>query len=471
MMRYRPFKSVPGGNRPSSVACTESCDTLDRLVDAAPTTVCVKSPGVSSFILDMLTLMKFVLPFLLGSSILPAACEFDLVIRNGQLIDPANRRNGRFDLAISKGRIARVAPSIPAGAGCKTVDATGLIVTPGLIDIHAHVYANTGIEKEIAGETSFMPDAIAPRTGVTTIVDAGTSGWQNFEDFKHRSIDRSKTRVLAFINIAGRGMSGSKFEQDTSAMDAQALAAMVTKHKDVVVGIKTAHYGAPDWIAVDRSVEAGKIANVPVMVDFGTHHREARPIEKLLMEKLRPGDIYTHLYSGLRYEQLPSGKMNPVLFEARKRGIIFDLGHGNGSFFWTVAKAAIAEKFFPDTISTDLHLRSWMEGMKDINNVMSKFLIHGVPLEEVIRKTTVEAAKAIRRPELGTLSVGAEADIAVLKLEKGKFGYLDNRRQRVAGDQRLTTEMTLRAGSVVYDLNGLASDDWKPGTLPGARMQ
>ncbi len=419
----------------------------------------------------MLTLMRFVLFFALTAATLSAACEFDMVIKNGHVIDPANRRNARMDVAIASGKIARVAPKIAAAAECKVVDATGLYVVPGLIDIHAHVYANTGIEKELAGETSFVPDAIAPRTGVTTIVDAGTSGWKNFEDFRHRIIDRSKTRVLALINIAGLGMSGSKNEQNTADMDAAGLAAIAKKHKDVVVGVKTAHYGAPDWIAVERAVEAGKLADMPVMVDFGTSHRQARPIETLLMEKLRPGDIYTHLYSGLRYEQLPTGKLNPVLWEARKRGVLFDLGHGNGSFFWTVAKAGFAEKFLPDTISTDLHLRSWMEGMKDINNVMSKFLIHGVPLEDVIRRTTVAAAKAIHRPELGTLTEGAGADVAVLRLDRGKFGFLDNRKPRVMGNQRLATELTIRAGQVLYDLNGLASVDWKPGTLPGARMQ
>jgi dihydroorotase len=136
-----------------------------------------------------------------------------------------------------------------------------------------------------------------------------------------------------------------------------------------------------------------------------------------------------------------------------------------------VAKAAFAEKLWPDVISTDLHLRSWMEGMKDMNNVMSKLLIHGLPLTEVIQKSTDEAARAIRRPELGTLSVGAEADVAVLRLERGKFGYLDNRRQRVDGNLRLSTELTLRAGKVIYDLNGLAAEAWKPGTLPGARLQ
>ncbi len=417
----------------------------------------------------MLTLMRLLLiyPFLLGA--LSAACPFDLVIKNGHVIDPANARDGRMDVAIAGGKIARVAATIETAADCKIVDAAGLYVTPGLIDIHAHVYANTGIIAELAGETSFMPDAIAPRSGVTTIVDAGTSGWRNFEDFKKRIVDRSKTRVLALINIASLGMTGSKNEQNAEEMDGKALAGMAMRHKDIVVGVKTAHYGAPNWIAVDQALVAGVAANLPVMVDFGSRRAE-RTIEELLMKKLRPGDIYTHLYSGLRNEQLPSGKMNPVLWEARKRGVIFDLGHGNGSFFWTVAKAAIAEGFLPDTLSTDLHLRSWMEGMKDFNNVMSKFLVHGVPLKDVIRMSTLSPAKAIKRADLGTLSVGSEADVAVLRLSKGTYGYLDNRAQKVMGDQRLTTELTLKGGRTMYDLNGLNAPEWKPGTLPGTKL-
>lgn len=384
------------------------------------------------------------------------------------MIDPANNRNGILDVGIKDGKIARVAANLPS-AGCRTADATGLYVTPGLIDIHVHVYTNNGVIGQLAGDTSLLPDATAPRAGVTTVVDAGTSGWRNFEDFRKRIIDRSQTRVLALLNIAALGMSG-KNEQDANDMDPAALAAMAKKHSDVVVGVKTAHYGAPDWTAVDNAVAAGKAANIPVMVDFGTHHPETRPIEKLLLEHLRPGDIYTHLYSGLRNEQLKTGKMNPVLWEARKRGIILDCGHGNGSFFWTVAKAAFAEKLYPDTISTDLHLRSYQQGMKDMNNVMSKFLVNGLPLVEVIRASTVTPAKAIHRPDLGTLTEGRDADIAVLRVETGKFGYLDSRMQRTWGNQRITTELTLRAGKVAYDLNGLASPEWTPGTLPGTRI-
>ncbi|WP_051670506.1 amidohydrolase/deacetylase family metallohydrolase [Bryobacter aggregatus] len=413
--------------------------------------------------------MRFLLLLSVLTVSLVQACSFDLVIKNGHVIDPANNRDGRMDVAIAGGKIARVEAKIATEADCKVVDASGLYVTPGLIDIHAHVYANTGLIAQYAGEFSLMPDAIAPRSGVTTIVDAGTSGWRNFEDFKKRVIDRSRTRVLAFVNVAGLGMSGNQNEQNSADMKGDEVAAIAKRYPEIIVGVKTAHYGAPDWIAVDQALVGGVGANIPVMVDFGSRKPE-RTIEELLLKKLRPGDIYTHVFSGLRNEQLPNGKLNPVLWEARKRGVLFDLGHGNGSFFWTVAKAAFAEKFYPDTLSTDLHIRSWSEGMKDLNNVMSKFLIHGLPLQQVVRMTTSSAAKAIKRPELGTLSVGSDADVAVLRLTKGKFGYLDNRAQRVNGNLRLTTELTLRGGKTIYDLNGMAAPEWKPGTLPGARM-
>lgn len=416
----------------------------------------------------MLSLMLRLCALLILSLSAFGQCPFDLLILGGHVIDPANQRDSLLDVGIKEGKIARVAANLPS-AGCRIVDAKGLYVTPGLIDIHAHVYTNNGVIGQLAGDTSLLPDAIAPRFGITTMVDAGTSGWRNFEDFRKRIIDRSQTRVLALLNIAALGMGGRN-EQDVNDMDSAALAAMAKKHSDVVVGVKTAHFAAPDWTAVDHAVAAGKEANIPVMVDFGSHHPETRPIEKLLMEKLRPGDIYTHLYSGLRNEQLKSGKMNPVLLEARKRGIILDCGHGNGSFFWTVAKAAFAEKLYPDVISTDLHLRSWQQGMKDMNNVMSKFLVNGLSLNEVIRASTFAAAKAIRRPDLGTLTEGRDADIAILKVETGKFGYLDSRMQRTWGDRRLSTELTLRAGKVAYDLNGLASVEWTPGTLPGMRI-
>lgn len=405
--------------------------------------------------------MRFLLIFLSGLCLDAADCEYSLVIRGGHVIDPANSIDGVRDVAIQNGKIARVAGSIPVAAGCAVAEAKGLYVTPGLVDIHAHVYTNTGIIGQLTGDTSLIPDAVAPRSGVTTLVDAGTSGWRNFEDFKKRIIDRSQTRVLALLNIAALGMGG-KNEQDTADMDAAQLTAMAKRYPQIIVGVKTAHYAAPDWIAVDRAIAAAAGAKVPVMIDFGTHHPATRPIEDLLLKKLRPGDIYTHLYSGLRNELLANGKVNPALFEARKRGVILDMGHGNGSFFWAVATAGFAQGLMPDVISTDLHLRSWMMGMKDMNNCMSKALNLGMSLQEVIRRSTVAAAKAIQRPELGTLSVGAEADVAVLRLETGSFGFLDSRMERRQFSKRLSTELTLRAGKAVYDLNGLAAKEWVP---------
>ena len=295
------------------------------------------------------------------------------------------------------------------------------------------------------------------------MVDAGGAGYRNFEDFKDRIIDRSRTRVLAFLNIVGHGMRGGKFESDQGDMDAQAAAAMALKHKGTIVGIKTAHYTGPEWTPVDRAVEAGTAANIPVMVDFGNNHPDTRPLADLLTKKLRPGDIYTHMYSGLRNE-LVDGKPNPGMIEGRKRGVIFDVGHGGGSFAWRVAMPMVKAGFIPDSISTDLHITSMNAGMKDLLNVMSKCLAMGIPLPKVIAQATSNPAREIKQDALGHLSPGATADISVLRLEKGRFGFLDMFGARLAGTERLVAEMTLKDGRIVYELNGLSRPDWT--TLP-----
>ena len=296
-------------------------------------------------------------------------------------------------MAISGGKVAAVAPKIDPADAVKTVDVSGLFISPGIVDIHTHVYAGTGEARSYAGDNSVYPDIVAPRSGVTTVVDTGSSGWRNFEDFKQRIIDRASTRVLAFLNIVGHGMRGGKFEQDLTDMAAQPTADMARRYPGIVVGIKTAHYSGPEWAPVERAVEAGTLASLPVMVDFGARRNE-RPLSELVMVKLRPNDIYTHVYSGIRGEQDPSGKVNPALWEARKRGVLFDVGHGATSFAWRIAVPAIKEGFLPDTISTDIHMASLSGGMKDMPNVMSKFLALGLPLDEVIRRTTWNAARA-----------------------------------------------------------------------------
>src|SRR5262245_31384878 len=266
----------------------------------------------------------------------PAQQKYDLLLKGGHVIDPRNRISAVRDVAIADGKVAAVAARLDPAEAFKVVDVSGLYVTPGIVDIHVHVYAGTGERGSYAGDNSVYPDGFTLRTGVTTVADAGCSGWRNFEDFKQRIIDRAKTRVLALINIVGQGMRGGKFEQDLDDMEARPTADMAVRHKGLIVGVKTAHYAGPEGTPVERAVEAGTIAKIPVMVDFGANRTE-RPLSELVTKKLRPGDIYTHLYSGLRNEQVESGRVNPALWEARQRGVIFDVGHGGGSFLWRIA--------------------------------------------------------------------------------------------------------------------------------------
>jgi len=385
--------------------------------------------------------------------------KYDLLLKNGHVIDARNNISTVRDVAIADGKVASVAANINAADALKVVDASGLYVTPGLVDIHVHVYAGTGERGSYAGDNSVYPDGFTLRSGVTTVADAGSSGWRSFDDFKDRIIDRSKTRVLAFLNIVGAGMRGDKFEQNLADMEAKPTAETALRHKGLIVGVKTAHYAGPEWAPVERAVEAGTQANIPVMVDFGANRPE-RPMAELVTKKLRPGDIYTHAYSGLRNELDDSGRVNPGMWEGRKRGVIFDVGHGGGSFAWRIAMPAMKEGFRPDSISTDLHIGSMNAGMKDMLNVMGKFLAMGMSLDDVVRLSTWNPAREIKHEELGHLSVGAPADIAVLRVENGNFGFVDMYGARLRGTQKLTCELTLRDGKVVYDLNGITRPDW-----------
>ncbi|MGH9661143.1 MAG: amidohydrolase/deacetylase family metallohydrolase, partial [Bryobacteraceae bacterium] len=272
-----------------------------------------------------------------------AACgargQYDLLLKGGHVIDGRSRISAVRDVAIQDGKIAEVAPRIDASRAHKVVDVAGLYVTPGLVDIHVHVYAGTGQRGAYSGDNSVYPDGHTFRAGTTTVVDAGSSGWRNFPDFKDRVIDRSRTRVLAMLNIVGRGMGGGPIEQDIADMDAKATAEQAKKFRDTVVGIKSAHFAGPEWVSVERAVEAATIAGVPVMVDFGTFRPE-RPFQELVLKKLRPGDMYTHTYLGAVPMLNDQNRVNAYLLEARKRGVLFDAGHGGGSLLFRQAAHA-----------------------------------------------------------------------------------------------------------------------------------
>ncbi len=396
------------------------------------------------------------------------AQEFDLLLKGGHVVDGKNRLSAIRDVGIKDGKIALVAPSIEAARALKAVDVAGLYVAPGLIDIHVHVYAGTGERGSYAGDSSIYPDGFTYRAGVTTVVDAGSSGWRNFEDFKDRVIDRSKTRILAVLNIVGNGMRGGRFEQNMDDMEAKPTAEMAMKYKGLVVGVKTAHFGGPEWKPVDQAIAAGTLAKIPIMVDFGRAYPE-RSLAELVTSKFRPGDIFTHCYGGARGE-LIDGKVNPAILPAQKRGVIFDVGHGGGSFVFGTAVQAFKEGFYANSISTDLHIGSMNAGMKDMLNVMSKIMALGMSLDDVLVRSTWNPAREIQHEELGHLSVGAIADVAVLRLERGKFGFVDQNGGRLDGDKKLSCELTVRGGRVVYDLNGLTRERWDkmaPGTRGG----
>lgn len=392
------------------------------------------------------------------------AQTYQTLLKGGHLIDAKNNINKVMDVAIQDGKIAAVAANIDPKMAKQVIDISGKYVTPGLIDIHGHVFAGTDHDGQLEnGFSSLAADGFTFRVGVTTIVDAGDAGAETFDLFKKNVIDKVQTRVLAFLNISKKGMYGdenSLEQQNNSFFDAQ-MAADVAKHyKDHIVGIKVAHYHKSDWVAVDRAVEAGKLANMPIMVDFGgTVPRLS--LEELFLRKMRPGDIFTHTYGELirtkeTIVDLETKKLKPFVLEARKRGIIFDVGHGGGSFTFSQAIPATQQGFFPETISTDLHTGSMNSAMKDQLNVMSKFMAMNMPLADAVKASTWAAAKAIKHEELGHLSVGAIADVTVLNLREGKFGFYDVARFKKDGKNLLECEMTIKGGRIVYDLNALS---------------
>ena len=390
------------------------------------------------------------------------AQDYDLIIKNGRIIDVKNNIDQIGDIGIKDGIIKSVGSIIPENFGNLVVDAQNLIVTPGLIDIHSHNFHGTVPNRYLSNSFSALPpDGFSFRSGITTIVDVGGAGWRNFEVFKNQVIDKSNTRVLSFINIVGNGMQGGAFEQDLSDMDANLTVKMINNFPDLIVGIKLAHFNGYNWRPVDEVTKAGRLSERPVMIDFGGSKPEMN-LDSLLNYKLRKGDIYTHVYANVkgRTAIVKDNVLSEYVKSAQKKGILFDVGHGGGSFDFSQAIPAINQGLKPNTISTDLHTGSMNRGMKDLLNVMSKFLNMGLNINEVIAATTWDAAKAIKRNELGNLSIGSVADITILNLRKGDFGFIDTKNKKMKGTKKLECELTIKDGNIVYDLNGLASLKW-----------
>lgn len=396
------------------------------------------------------------------SSILQAQA-YNLVIKGGQVIDPKSGINEIMDVAVLDGKIASVAKNIDASNAKQVINAKGMIVAPGLIDIHGHVFAGTQLDRGLSdGNSALMPDGYTFRVGVTTIVDCGGAGWKSFPTFKKNVIDVAQTRVLSFLNIVGEGMRGGAYEQDLRDMDPKMAAFFAKQNKKDIVGFKVAHYENAEWTPEDNAVAAGKLADMPVIVDFGGDDTHAPlSIEELFFKHLRPGDIYTHAFTELQRRDpivdLNTRQLKPFIKDAQARGIIFDVGFGGASFAFSQALPAVKAGFFPNTISTDLHTGSMNNAMKDMLNVMSIFMTMGMDVPAIIKASTWSPAKAIKREELGNLSVGSGADIAIIGVREGNFGFFDILGYRVEGKKKFECQATIRNGKVVYDLNGITT--------------
>ena len=384
--------------------------------------------------------------------------KYDLLLKGGRLIDPAFDIDGQFDVATSGGHIALVDKDISPDMARTVADISGLVITPGLVDLHAHFYGYSA---------AILPDAHCLPEGTTTAVDAGGSGHLTFDDFNEQIIAPAITNVFALLNIAGEGMVGEP-EQDLDGMDSELTALKIAQRPDLIVGVKVAHYMGPGWEPLDRGIQAAEENGVFVMVDQSPIH--TRPMNDMILEHLRPGDMVTHCYALSKPMTDIHDKVKPHFIEARERGVQFDVGHGAGSFSFRIAKAAIEQGFLPDTISTDMHRASILANQATMPETMSKLLAIGMELPEIIRRSTWEPAQAIGHPELGNLGQTVPADIAVLNITEGEFGLVDNGTDNrvYKSDKRIVCEMTIKNGQVVWDKNGRSRDDWSttPPTNP-----
>jgi dihydroorotase len=370
--------------------------------------------------------------------------KYDLVLHGATVIDPSQEIHGRFDVAVAGDRIVAVAQRIEAGEAGRLIDLSGKVLTPGWVDIHAHVYA---------GVTTWgiKADAFCLATGVTTIVDAGSPGWANFLGFEEYIVAPSRTQVLTFVHISGIGLTYGPLGEmeDLRYGDPARTAFVVQNWPDICVGVKVRqgkHQVGDNGVRPLRlAIEAAEAARVPVMVHIGA----GVPLPDVLAE-MREGDIATHCYQGVGDGIIgEDGGVIPQVWEARQRGVVFDIGHGGGSFDFDVARAAMANGFAADVISTDIHAHSIHHSVYSLPETASKLLNLGAALDDVVRQSTTSAAAAIGRgDELGTLRVGTVADLAAFEILDGEFEFHDVRRRRLVGARKIEPVLTVRAGQV-----------------------
>ncbi|NLT42129.1 MAG: amidohydrolase/deacetylase family metallohydrolase [Anaerolineae bacterium] len=372
--------------------------------------------------------------------------RYDLIIRGGRVLDPAQGIDGIRGVAIAAGKVEAVEASIAPGSGTRVVDATGRLVTPGLIDLHAHLYYGAtylGIE----------PDAVCGPTGVTTVVDAGSAGANTFAGLRHFVVERSRTRVLPFLHVSSIGLATDLECRNLELVDVEKAVRCVEANRDLIGGIKVRAnkmgVGDQSVFPVHLARDVADVTGLPLMVDM----YYPPPSVEQVFPLLRPGDISTHMYKGFHGGLLRDG--NTVVREgalaARDRGVLFDLGHGAGSFAWEVARPAFDLGFRPDTVSTDLHEGSVK--LPDVNmpDCMAKMMALGASLEEVVRWSTANSAAALRRPDLGTLVVGGAADVTVLDVTEGEFTYYDVAGKPYAGRHHLRAVLTVCRGVITYE--------------------
>lgn len=374
---------------------------------------------------------------------------YDIVIAGGTVIDPANAMNEASNVALRDGRVAAVGAELNPADARRAIDASGCIVVPGLIDLHTHVYKDVsmfGIEA----------DELCPSTGVTTAIDTGSAGWINYRGLERYVIERSQTRILAYVNLSGVGLPWRRGEMVYDGyVQPDMCARTVMQHPDTALGVKVRLYrgvgGDADLrdllrLALDAAVQCDR----PLMVHITGGDV---PISEWL-PLLRKDDIITHCFHASEPAGLldAAGRVLPEVRDARDRGVVFDIGHGLGSFSFDVCRKAMDDGFPPDTISSDIHTLNIDGPVYDLPTTMSKFLSLGMPLDEVIRRTTIEPARVIgRADELGRLGEGAAGDVAVLALEEGTYQLEDSEEELLQASQRLVCRATVRNGDVWWE--------------------